>query len=164
MAKADLTAERLRELLHYDQNTGVFTRLLKTSPTSNVGDIAGYRAKDGYHAIWLCGRTYYAHRLAWLHVHGVWPAADIDHINGKRSDNRFTNLRDVPRSINCQNQRSPHRRSASGVLGVSRNNKRWMATIEVAGVVMYLGTYDTIESAHAAYVSAKRVLHDGCTL
>ncbi len=48
MATHDLTAARLRELLHYDPATGVFTRKVRTSNRINIGDVAGTLRPDGY--------------------------------------------------------------------------------------------------------------------
>ena len=85
MAKTDLTAERLREVLHYNPETGVFTRL-KTEKNWRSGDIAGgFRA--GYIQIRVDGAKYSAHRLAWLYAYGVNPIDEIDHIDGNKSNN-----------------------------------------------------------------------------
>jgi hypothetical protein len=54
--------------------------------------------------------------------------------------------------------------SSHGFLGVTRSRKRWKAHIKVGDKVLHIGTYDTPEEAHAAYLAAKRVLHIGCTI
>jgi hypothetical protein len=118
----------------------------------------------GYQLVCVDGHKYPAHRLAWLIAHGVWPDGQIDHINGNRADNRLENLRDVPRAINAQNQRRAPKNSASGFLGVSRHNNRWRARITIDKRTVRLGTFDTPHQAYAAYLSAKRQLHDGCTI
>jgi hypothetical protein len=87
-----LTAERLRERLHYDAETGVFTRRVG-SGHAHAGDMAGSVHSTGYVRIGIDGGKYTAHCLAWLYVHGVWPSDQIDHINRNRSDNRIANLR-----------------------------------------------------------------------
>ena len=88
-----LTAERLRERLHYDAGTGVFTRRVG-SGHARTGEMAGSVHSTGYVRISIDGGKYTAHCLAWLYVHGVWPPDQIDHINGNRSDNRIANLRE----------------------------------------------------------------------
>ena len=88
-----LTAERLRERLHYDAGTGVFTRRVG-SGHARAGDMAGTIHSTGYVRISIDGGKYTAHHLAWLYVHGVWPSDQIEHINRKRSDNRIANLRE----------------------------------------------------------------------
>lgn len=116
--------------------------------------------------IWVDGHCHRAHRLAWLHVHGVWPKDDVDHMDGNRVNNCIANLRDVDRSTNLQNMRSPGRPSKSGLLGVSwfERDRNWLARICVDGKNRYLGYFQTKEQAHEAYVAAKRKLHAGCTL
>lgn len=165
MAKTDLTAERLRELLHYDPDTGVF-RWVAARPNCRSGEQAGCTRENGHVIICLDGKLYYAHRLAWLYVHGAWPSKLIDHINGNRSDNRIQNLRDVEPSVNAQNIRQAFKTNASGVLGASlfKRTGRYVAMIRIDGKKRYLGYFDTAEEAHAAYLAAKRKHHQGCTI
>jgi len=88
-----LKAERLRERLHYDAGTGVFTRRVG-SGHARAGDMAGTVHSTGYVRISIDGGKYTAHHLAWLYVHGLWPSDQIEHINRKRSDNRLVNLKE----------------------------------------------------------------------
>jgi hypothetical protein len=92
------------------------------------------------------------------------PPRPIDHINGDPSDNRISNLRDVSRTENQENQRRAQRHNKVGLLGVSPNGKGFISRIKVAGRKVNLGTFPTPEIAHAVYVKAKRYLHAGCTL
>jgi hypothetical protein len=158
MAAAILTAERLQEVLDYDPETGVFVWKRKTGSRAKPGQVAGNAHSLGYRFLCVDGRRYKEHRLAWLYVHNVWPLGDVDHIDGRRDNNAICNLRDVSRSVNAQNMRLARAHSAAGLLGVRKTkNGRWCARINI-------GTYDTPEEAHAAYIEAKRRLHPGCTI
>lgn len=170
MAAANLTPERVRELLHYNPETGVFVWLKTRSKKVPPGSVAGGVNKvHGYNQIKVDGIKLPAHRLAWLYVHGYWPN-QIDHINGARADNRLSNLRDVTPQVNAQNVHKPRRdNKKSGLLGVGFGNKhrgpkKWTARVTVEGRRVLIGYFYTPEEAHAAYLSAKRRLHTGCTI
>jgi hypothetical protein len=161
--KTPLTQQRLRELLHYDPLTGLFTRLVAAS-NAPAGSAAGSLANIGYLRISVDGARYLAHRLAWLYVHGEWPQQEIDHINGDKIDNRIANLRDASRGVNCQNIRAARRDSKTGLLGVYERRGRFTACIEVSGRTVTLGDCATPTEAHAVYLQAKREFHAGCTI
>lgn len=166
MAKADLTAQRLRELLHYDPETGVFTWAVSKRNGVIRGRPAGcVSARLGYVVIRLDGTLYYAHRLAWLYVHDTFPTMHIDHINGEPSDNRIVNLRDVSNAINRQNERRARVNNLStGSLGVHKSGTRFVSQISHEGKCTYIGIFKTKDAAHSAYLKAKRELHEGCTI
>lgn len=162
-----LTAERLRELLNYDSETGIFTWAVRGKGIRCIGAKAGCLTPDGYVIVGIDKDLHMAHRLVWLYIHGVWPNNEIDHKNGNRSDNRLINLRDVTSQVNQENRRAPARaETKSMLLGVSWSvrAKRWMAKICVQRKQIYLGLFDTPEAAHSAYIEAKRRLHEGCTI
>lgn len=160
-----LTADRLREELSYDAETGLFTRL-KTEFGKRAGQLAGTRTSHGYVQIKVAGYLTYAHRLAWLYVYGTLPSGEVDHINGDRSDNRLCNLRDVTTQTNAENRRSPGRNNKSGFLGVSWDAQRgkWKAGIVINGRWKHIGFDEDPAVAHEMYVSAKRQHHAGGTL
>lgn len=171
MALASLiTAERLRELVEYDQHTGAFTQRANYVGTRGarwaVGRLVGHVAATGYLTMRLDGRLYQAHRLAWLYAYGRWPDADIDHINGVRTDNRIANLRDVTNAVNRQNTRRARADSQTMVQGVTfcKRRGRFFSRIRCNGRAKFLGYFDDSGQAHQAYVEAKRRLHVGCTL
>lgn len=110
----------------------------------------------GYLTVRIFGRSYKAHRLAWLYMTGAWPALDVDHKNGVHDDNRWDNLREVTMSVNQQNQRKAQRGNVVGLLGVSAKRKKFSARIHLNGKTILLGVHDTPEMAHAAYLKAKR--------
>jgi hypothetical protein len=168
MAKADLTAQRLRELLDYDPATGIFTWRVYRGWNAQQGDVAGSVDRSGYRVFFFAKHGRQAGgRLAWLHVHGRWPNGVIDHINGMVDDNRIANLRDVTHAQNLQNIKRHRPCNESGFLGVttSKNpNGGFAATIECNKQRHYLGFFKTPEEAHAAYLKAKRELHSTCTI
>ena len=166
MNKQVLTFERLRELLHYDPNSGIFTWLESVAYHVNVGDVAGTISKEtGYRTITIYYTPYRAHRLAWFYATGNWPTGQLDHLNGSRDDNRIANLREATSLVNSQNMRKAQiNNKSSGLLGAYRKRNKWLAQIMVNGKQTYVGVYDTQELAHAAYVEAKRRLHIGCTI
>lgn len=156
MTTKTISVERLRALLDYDPATGIFrwrVRQRKIGGFYNPGDIAGFKETLGYWCVGLGGKTYKGHRLAWLYVKGEWPAEDIDHINGRRSDNRICNLRLGGKAVNAWNAKMKVT-NAVGLKGVRRDGKKFIARIGVRGVRIYLGTFDTAELAHSAYMNA----------
>ena len=162
MAKTDLTAQRLRELLHYTPDTGIFT-WRRTGKGINLDRSAGCLDGRGYLAIMIDGGMFRGHRLAWLYANGAWPIAEIDHINGTRSDNRIANLREATTGQNRQNQRQAMgHNNSSRLLGTSWNPVRgkWQASIRFDGRAHFLGRFETVELAHAAYLIAKRKHHE----
>ena len=106
--KTDVTQSRLRELLQYDYNTGLFTRLTTIAANAKVGSIEGNIDKtNGYRQIRIDGRKYKEHRLVFLYHYGELPmkGIDVDHINLDKVDNSFDNLRLCTSSQNSQNRR-----------------------------------------------------------
>jgi len=156
--------DRLRQILAYDATTGVFRWRISLGSRAQAGTVAGCLTSLGYVEIGWGGHRYYAHRLAWLYVHGAWPAQMIDHIDGDRTNNRIENLRDVSRSVNLQNRKRAARNNQTGFLGVSQSRSKFKAQIEVGGKNIFLGQFDTPEEAHAVYCATKRRVHEGCCL
>ena len=158
-----VTAERVRELLDYNPSSGIFTRRVSRKRWKS-GSAPGCLDRQGYHRIWIDGIRYNSHRLAWLYVHGRWPTDQLDHINGRRDDNRLSNLREATHAHNQQNQRKAQKNNQSGFLGVRFQSNRWHAYIKVSNKQTYLGSFPAAELAHEAYVTAKRKLHPACTI
>jgi hypothetical protein len=154
-----ITADRLKELLYYDSYTGIFTRKLRTGRTVHIGDIAGGIGSDGYISISIDNERYRAHRLAWLYSYGHWPINQIDHINGKRDDNRIDNLRDVSALGNARNQTIPKSGSTTGYIGVFKKRNKFIACIGMNYKKIHIGTFSTAEEASEAYQSYKQKLH-----
>jgi hypothetical protein len=157
-----LSAERLRELLHYEPATGLFFWLVVANDLVHVGDVAGHVRANGYRLIRVDGWGYPTHRLAWLWMTGEWPKASMDHADGDRANNRWNNLRQANKSQNGANSRR-YASNTSGFKGVSRKRPsrhwrapKWLAQISVNGKVIYLGYFDTPEDAHDAYIAAAK--------
>lgn len=164
-----ITAAYLRECVDYFPDTGDF--VWRARPRSHfnsnqhmlrinkmrAGQVAGCEQKSsGYRSIQIARRQYYSHRLAFLWMTGEWPKDQIDHINRKRNDNRWANLRSATAAENAQNI---HDRidSRSGVLGITWGNKsgRWMVRIGVNNGSVWLGQYDDFFDACCARKSAE---------
>ena len=164
-----ITQESLKELLHYNPETGVFTWIKKPNRKVLIGSIAGSILKTGRDIgrtnICLNRITFGAHRLAWLYMTGEWPTKVIDHINGNPQDNRFANLRSVSCRENSQNLRKQPAGGASGLLGAAKGSGgKWVAAIKINGKKKYLGRFLKPEDAHQAYVLAKREYHATCSI
>ena len=89
-----LTLERLKEMLSYDRETGLWTWLQRPYANSRgrIGDVAGTKKGNGYLYIGIDSRTYLGSQLAWFYEHGVWAAGTVRVINGDPSDIRIDNL------------------------------------------------------------------------
>jgi len=158
MATSSLTQARLKELLCYDPETGVFT-WRSTSRNRKAGAVAG-SLQHGYVRISIDNKIYAAHRLAWLYTHGCQPFGEIDHINRVRNDNRLCNLRKATKEINAQNA-SVRVDSPYGIRGVTKHkySNKYRARIQADKKTVYLGMFDTPEEAQRAYAAAAAKLH-----
>ena len=167
-----ITQERLKELLHYDPETGCFTwkhrdGLVGKQKTWNIrwaGKPAGNLNKVlGYVMVYADGKNYLCHRLAWLYVHGEIPGDEIDHIDGNRANNVLSNLRPATRKQNAANSKM-RVDNKTGLKGVfyhrnrSHQNKPWQSRIKVNCRNVSLGYFNTKEAAYEAYVSAAEAL------
>jgi HNH endonuclease/AP2 domain-containing protein len=161
-----LTAERLRSILDYDPDTGIFRWRWDPAKKPNINsrdtkrEVAGSVGRRRYRSIKTEQKLYYAGRLAWLYVHGRWPIDEIDHIDGNKTNDRIANLREASRYENQYNvgvtarNRSGHK----GVHWVPRYQK-WQVEIRVNGQRLYLGRFDCPEAAAAAYAKAAQNYH-----
>ena len=154
-----LTQERLKELLHYDPDTGVFTWKMPVRGR-HVGSVAGGLSSNGYVRIKIDGAYYRAHRLAFLYVNGSFPPAYVDHLDHSRTNNRWSNLRPATGSENQKNTRI-RSDNTSGFKGVhyDASSGAWMASAMLNSKTHYLGLYPTPEAASAAYQAFARKHH-----
>ena len=145
MSDRILTQARLKELLHYCPESGLFTWLMSKGQRGLKGKIAGSCRVDGYLAIQIDGIKHLSHRLAFLYMEGCLPKNQVDHENHTRADNRWCNLRHATNSINQKNT-SKQRNNSSGVTGVSWQNatSKWAAYISIDGKRKHLGLYNNL--------------------
>lgn len=155
-----LAQERLKELMHYNPDTGVFTWLKSRGGAVKAGDIAGVLHHDGYILIKINGKIYLAHRLAWLYKTGCCPADMVDHINQNKADNRWCNLREATRSQNAQNT-GLQVNNTSGVRGVDwcKQEGKWRVRCTLDGKRYNLGLYDDLKTAAAVASNARKKLY-----
>lgn len=154
-----LTQAHLVKFLHYDPDTGIFTR--RTSSRGAKAGVTGYAGTFGrdkiYVRVTFAGKIYYAHRLAWLYMTGQFPPLEVDHADGDGTNNRWDNIKTcVDHQTNCMN-RSLSSRNKSGVIGVDWNSsrKRWRARITVNGKEITLGRFVDKEDAEKAVKAAQ---------
>jgi HNH endonuclease len=153
-----LTQTRLKELLDYDADTGLFTWKVAKG-TAAAGAVAGNLNHHGYVRIKVDGTYYRAHRLAWLFVKGSFPSQYLDHWNGIKDDNRICNLRDFTNRQNQQNRKSHREGRLVGTTFVKAKNK-WRARITIKGKRKSLGLFSTELEAHEAYMKALKELDE----
>lgn len=156
-----LTQARLRELLEYDVETGVFTWKVRRGGKAIAGAVAGRIDTHGHRQITIDRKLYLAHRLAWLYVHGYWPTVQIDHRDTVKDNNALSNLRLATHAEQMRN-RGPVSTNTSGFKGVSWDKRRskWRAQIWQNGRSRTIGHYATTEEAAAAY-AAEAYEHHG---
>jgi|JI9StandDraft_2_1071091.scaffolds.fasta_scaffold13570_7 hypothetical protein len=145
-----LTQERLKQLLSYDPEMGVFTWNISKGSRAQVGSTAGCIGAR-YSTIGIDGRNYMIHVLAWLYTTGSFPENEIDHINGDGFDNRWINLRSATRKENMENT-SLFSSNSSGYRGVTwyEKNMKWGAIACHNGKRYFAGLFETKEQAAVA--------------
>ncbi len=157
-----LSYERLLEVLSYDTDTGIFINKITRSNNALEGNIAGNTntIDNKYLEIYLDGKHYAAHRLAWFFAYKIWPLNDIDHIDGNKSNNKIANLREATRSENLYN-RGNRKDNTSGYKGVcfDKRSGKYRAYININGKQKSLGYHYTAEKASEAYKLAAKELH-----
>ncbi|MFA5897915.1 MAG: HNH endonuclease [Hyphomicrobium sp.] len=161
-----VTAARLRELIHYDPTTGVFTWLVSTSNRAQVGSRAGWivTKKNGkYRRISIDGRTYEEGVLALLYMTGFYPTKRIDHKDTDGTSNRWANLREAEVWENNVNTKTskPSKLGVRGVRYYSGRRKPFHARLHWAGKLHSLGYHETVEQAKAAHDAKAKELWGG---
>jgi hypothetical protein len=154
-----LSQDLLKDLLHYEPETGLFTWKVDRGSVKLKGKATGYLGNVGYMRITINRKCYLSHRLAFLYMTGSIPP-QVDHINGIRSDNRWSNLRSCNNAQNNQNVRLS-KNNTSGIKGVSwaKNVSKWIVQIGVGGKNIRLGIYEDIELAELVIKEAREHYH-----
>ena len=154
-----LTAERLREVLRYEPDTGRWTWLQSIAARAQKGNRAGSLTTNG-RQISIDGCRFKSSRLAWFYMTGVWPSVHIDHRDLDNSNDRWSNLREATNAENGRNARK-HKNNTSGLKGVTLDTmtQQWRAQIMVDRKQVYLGLFDCPAAAHLTYVVASAKLH-----
>lgn len=151
--RIEITPQMLRDSFNYDPVTGILIR-------KKNGRASNSKTGAGHMVTWAFGRALYVHRIAFAITNGRWPENEIDHINGIKTDNRISNLREAMHSENMRNV-SAHKRSKTGILGVNfhKASSKFMARIKINGATIYLGLFKTIEDARNARENAELKYH-----
>lgn len=154
--KSQMTQERLRELVHYNPETGLLYRKKITGGSVKVGDVVGAPHSEGYIQCRVDNVKDYAHRFIWLYVYGYWPKGTIDHINRNRADNRLCNIREATYTENNHNK-SISKNNTSGHPGVywSERDGKHRVQITIQRKNIYIGSFKCKEEAIAARKAAE---------
>jgi hypothetical protein len=155
-----ITQQRLKEVLQYDPETGIFIWLISPSQKIKVGSKAGTNRATGYRQIMVDGNLYLSHRLAWFYMTGEWPTRFIDHINGVRNDNRFSNLREATPKQSSYN-RGNNKNNTSGFRGVCWHSlaQKWWARLYADGKPIHSSLHNSKEEAYTEYCNAVEKYH-----
>lgn len=154
----DLSAERVRDCLSYDPETGVFVWVKPPKEHKRLaGKVAGCK-RTGYLMIKFDGVGYKAHRLAWLYVYGELPSVGIDHRDGNPLNNRISNLRPATQAQNGANAaRKAGKPTPKGVRKLPSG--RYQARIRYAEKLRTIGTFNSAEAAAQAYLAESKRLN-----
>ena len=153
----DLTSDYLKSRLDYDPDSGQFKWKIAKGG-KRVGDLAGSINDQGYVVIRVNMVIYRAHRLAWIMMTGQPAFGEIDHVDGNRANNSWSNLRDVERLDNKRNLGivTSNKSGHTGVMWYKAGSK-WHAQITVKGKSIHLGYFDSIEDAIEARRNAELI-------
>jgi hypothetical protein len=160
MKNENITQEYLKQILDYNPETGIFTRVISKSSNAKAGNVAGYLSPDGYIYIGINAKRYKSHRLAWLYVYGEMPSKCIDHINCNKTNNKINNLRLSTHSQNKMNT-PKQKNNTSGFKGVTwhKELKKWMVAARLNKKRHYLGYFSDIKEAAKAYANFAKKNH-----
>lgn len=146
-----LTQKRLRSVMCYDPQTGIFA----WSRGERKGKVAGTKHDArGFLKVSIDGERYLLHRLAWLWMTGLMPRWNVMHIDGNHANNQWSNLHEGDR-IQPEPFRAPWSEPA-GLAGAYQTGDTFAAMVQAEGIVLNLGTFATAKDASAAAIGAVR--------
>lgn len=145
MKESDISVARLHELLRYED--GKLYWKVRRGGKAIAGSEAGSIYNHGYIVIGVDKALLLAHRIIWAMHTGSWPELNIDHIDGVKTHNIISNLREVSQLINGQNRalRSSNKSGEAGIYQTPTGS--WHVDLRVLGERVQLGTYKTLEEA-----------------
>lgn len=147
------TKEELLKHFHYDREKGFliwkYHWCYRTSQRIK-GKLAGRKNKKYYLQIGFKHKSYMVHKIIYFLETGKNPEM-IDHIDGNRSNNKFSNLREVN---NRKNQHNTYRHRQGKLVGCTYVKKvsKWKAQIKQNKKVKGLGYFNTELEAHQRYM------------
>ena len=156
-----VTQEFVRSVIEYNKETGSVVwldteRNRKLNALKCLHKAGSLSPDSGYTCISFDSTRYQMHRVIWLYVTGSWPKGQIDHINGRRSDNRWCNLRDVTHQNNGKNTKL-RSNNKSGLMGVcwAARELRWGSFITDDKKPKHIGFFVDFFEACCARKSAE---------
>lgn len=90
-----LTQAELKDLFHYEPETGIFTEKTVRSHHNKIGDELKGHGEKGRYSVRIDNVYYGLNRLAFLYMQGRYPKYYAKQLNGDEHDNRWGNLIDV---------------------------------------------------------------------
>jgi hypothetical protein len=149
-----ITQQEVKHAFNYDKQTGkLFWRWRTDWPNNSnarfahkeAGTVAVFNGGKLYYLVKFSNERFLAHKLIWLYLHGELPS-EIDHKDGDGLNNREDNLRLATRSQNMMNKQAPNG-------GVEKHGRKYRARVKVEGRRIELGSFDTWDEAHQAYLA-----------
>lgn len=155
-----LTQERLKQVLYYNPHVGVFVWKNDGRRVRRGQTAGGAHKGRGYIKVTVDGKSYSAHLLVWLYVHGKFPVGQIDHIDGDRSNNLLLNLREVEPAQNSWNAKTP-KSNTSGYKGVFQDGAtgKYRGQVRHSGKRYWTKPLDSMAEAAAELMVMREALH-----
>ena len=147
-----LSQKRLKRHVHYNPENGLFTRILDHRGRIVSIPLFPVPHSAGYLRMRIEGKMYFLHRLAIRYMTGDLPNV-VDHLNGDRADNSWTNLSNGTQRENMRNKE--YNRAGTGGVHFNRTRRRWIATFTKDGKKKHLGSFHTESAARAARLRAE---------